>query len=222
MDQRPLVENQIGDGFKLVKRLVAEGFPVAAAFWVRPSEEEGYWMLYLASKVYDESGPKAAYQKVVDAWLQLDEPWFTMSEITVIREKDPITQDVLAIMRKHPGPMATRSRRPTLGKMDIEEVYIYPPVEEAALRSPPNIKVIGVKRVARGTTTEEVPEEVGYVEGFIGEAEFNTKFAELIRSKFGSFEQFATTYPRIILEEDSSKDESSSAEENTPESEPSK
>jgi len=201
MAQRYLVENQIDDGFKLVKRLVAEGFPVAAAFWVFPKEEEGYWMLYLASKVYDESGSDAAYGKVVDAWLQLDEPWFSMSEITVIGEKDPITQDVLDILKKHPGPMATRSRRPTLGKMEIEQVYIYPPVEDAARRPPPKVRIIGVKRTVRDSTTEEVPEEVGYVEGFVGEAQFNTKFAELIRSKFGSLEQFALTYPRIILEE---------------------
>jgi hypothetical protein len=200
MDQRALVENQIDDGFTLAKRLVAQGFPLAATFWVRPSED-GNWNLYLASKVFDESGPSAAYRKVVDVLRQLDDPWLSISEITVIGEKDPITQDVLAIMKKHPGPMATRSRRSTLGKLAIEEVYIYPPVEGVALRPPPNVKVIGVKRVTRGATTEEVPEEVGYVKGFIGEAEFNTKFAELIRSKFGSLEQFATTYPRVIFEE---------------------
>lgn len=200
MDQAPLVEKQIDDGFKLAKLLVADGFKVAAAFWVLHSEE-GDWKLYLASKVFDDSGPNVAYRKVADAFLQLADPWVSMSEITVIGEKDPTTQDVLGIMKKHPGPMATRSRSSTLGRMGIEEIYIYPPVEEAAQRPPPKVRIIGVKRIVRDTKTDEVPEEVGYVEGYIGGAEFNTKFAELIRSKFGSLEQFATTYPRIILEE---------------------
>jgi len=92
-------------------------------------------------------------------------------------------------------------RRPMLGNTAIEEVYIYPPVASVARRVPPQVKITGVKRIVRGTETEEVSEVVGYVEGFIGEADFNNKFAELIKSKFGTTEQFGVTYPRIILEE---------------------
>jgi hypothetical protein len=200
MDQRPLVENQIDDGFKLARTLVAEGFDVAAAFWVCPSED-GEWVLYLASRMVDESGPSVAYRKVADALRTLEDPWVSMSEIKVIGERNPITQDVLGIMRKHPGPMATRSRRPLLGKMEIEEAYIYPPLQATARREPPNVRIIGLKKITRGAKTEEEEEEVGYVEGFIGAPEFNTKLAELIKAKFGSLEQFAGTYPRVILEE---------------------
>ena len=46
-----------------------------------------------------------------------------------------------------------------------------------------------------------MPELVGYVKGLVGGAEFNTNFADLIRTKFGSTEQFATAYPRVILKE---------------------
>src|SRR4051812_42945902 len=107
MDQRPLVENQIDDSFKLARFLTTEGCDVTAAFWVRTSDEED-WTLYLASRVVDESGPLVVYRKVVDALQRLVDPWVTISEITVIGERNPITQDVLRIMQKHPGPMATR------------------------------------------------------------------------------------------------------------------
>jgi hypothetical protein len=200
MDQGPLVDNQIDDGFKLVKQLGTTGFDVAAAFWVRTSED-GQWTLYIASKVVEESGTAAAYRKVADALRQLEDPWVSMSEVKVIGEKNPITTDVLAILRKHPGPMATRSRRPTLGDIETDEVYVYPAVE-GAIRRPPNVRIIGVKKVTSGTETRDVQEEVGQVEGFIGEPEFNTKFTALIRSKFGSPEQFAATYPRVILQEE--------------------
>jgi hypothetical protein len=195
-----LVENQIDDGFKLTRQLVTAGFDVSAAFWVRTSED-GQWTFYIASKGFDEGGAAVAYRKVADALRLLDDPWISISEIKVIGERDLIARDVLRILRRHPGPMATRSRRATLGTLEAEEVYIYPPMEGAASQPPPKVRIIGVKKVPSGTATRDVEEEVGYVEGFIGEPEFNTKFAALIKSKFGSPEQFAGTYPRIVLEE---------------------
>jgi hypothetical protein len=200
MDQKPLVESQIDDGFKLAKTLVAGGFDVAAAFWVCPTED-GQWTFYLASKVFDEKGPAIAYRKVADAMQKLDDPWLSMSETKVIGEKNPITAAVLGILRKHPGPMATRSRRPLLGNIEIDEVYIYPPVEGAARTPPPRVKVTGLKKVQCGTAVKEESEVIGFVEGFIGEAEFNTRFADLIKEKYGSPEQFAHAFPRIVLEE---------------------
>jgi hypothetical protein len=199
MDQGPLVEPQIDDGFRVVKRLVGGGFPVAAAFWVR-SGEERRWKLYVASKLFDESGPSAAAGKVVEAVLQLEDPWITISDITVVGERNPITQDVLRVLNRRPGPMAIRLRQPVLGNLETEEAYIYPRMEEAARRPPPKVKIIGIKQDPSETPPQEVREEVGCLEGFIGEPEFNTKLAALIRSKFGSPEQFAVAYPRVVLE----------------------
>ena len=125
----------------------------------------------------------------------------TLSDINFIGERNPAVKDVRSILERHPGPMATHLRRRTLGSLDIEQVYIYPPMEGAARRAAARIRIIGVKKITRGTLTEDAPEELGYVEGFIGEPEFNTKLATLIRSKFGSPEQFATSYPRVIFEE---------------------
>ena len=46
MDQGPLVEPQIDDGFKLIKKLAAAGCDVAAAFWVKEHEYgDGRWAL---------------------------------------------------------------------------------------------------------------------------------------------------------------------------------
>jgi hypothetical protein len=200
MDQRPLVDPQIDDGFKLARGLAGEGLDVTAAFWAR-SSEEGEWALYVASKVFDDGGTPVAYRTIVEALRRLEDPWVSISEIKAIGERSPITQEVLGIMRRRPGPMALRSRSRALRDLGIEEVYIDPPVEGPARRPPPHVRVIGLKRVVQGNNTEESPEEVGQVEGFIGEAEFNTRLSELIRSKFGSPEQFAAAYPRVLLEE---------------------
>jgi hypothetical protein len=124
MAQGALVENQIDDGKKLTDLLTASGFDVTAAFWVRTAED-GEWTLYIASKVVDEKGPAAAYRAVNDALPKLKNPWISISEIKVIGTSYPMTADVLDLLFRYPGPMPIRSRRPRLGGVPIDEVYIY-------------------------------------------------------------------------------------------------
>jgi hypothetical protein len=59
----------------------------------------------------------------------MEAPWVSMSEIKLISPNNPIARDVLEIQRRYPARIATRSRRPQLGDIAIEEVYIYPPPE---------------------------------------------------------------------------------------------
>ncbi len=199
MDQGPLVVNQIDDGFHLAQHLVAAGIDVTAMFWVWPKKEDSAWALYVASKVYDEKGYVEVGSGILDALKKLDDPWITMFDIKAIGANDPITKDVLEIMRRHPGPMAVRSRKSPLGKLAICEVFVYPPVEGVPRRQP-IIKIVGVRKEVTGPTTREVEDEIGYVEGVVGEAEFNTKFTELVKTRFGSMVQFQETYPRIVLQ----------------------
>lgn len=200
MDQSCLVNNQIDEGFEIAKSLVADGVDLVVAFWAY-SEEDGRWTLYFAPKVVDEKNRGEFYRRLNVRVSNDEDAWVSRSDISGIREEKPLAQLALDIRKKHPGPMATRSRRKSLGDLGVEEVYVYPPIEGAVRSAPPNVRVTGVKKVVHGTMTEEVPEVVGYVKGFVGGAEFNTNFADLIKTKFGSSEQFATAYPRVILEE---------------------
>lgn len=126
MDQSTLVEDQIDDGRRFVERFAADGNPVHAAFWTKTAEE-GIWFLYVVTELIDCVGPAAAYRTVHVAFQRLGESWVSSSEIKVISPNNPIAQDVLAVMARHPGRLATRFSGRTLGSMSVEQTYIYPP-----------------------------------------------------------------------------------------------
>ena len=109
MDQKYLVENQIDEGLEIAKSLVADGVDLIAAFWAYPeSEDDGRWKFYLAPQVADEKGLVAVYQKLIDTPQKDEDAWVSFLDVTVIEERNPLTQIVLDISKKHPGPNATR------------------------------------------------------------------------------------------------------------------
>ncbi len=126
MDQSTLVEERITDGRRFVERFAADGNPVLAAFWVRTAEE-GIWFEYVVTALIDRVGPAAAYRAVHTALQKLGECWVSSSEIKVISPNNPIAKDVLAVMARHPGRLATRFGGNTLGSMAVEQTYIYSP-----------------------------------------------------------------------------------------------
>ncbi len=123
MDQGTLVEEQIDVGRRFVERFAADGNPVQAAFWVKTAEE-GIWFLYVAAEIFDRDGPAAAYRAVHASLRKLGKNSVSSSEIKVISPNNPIAKDVLAIVGRHPGRLATGST--TLGSMVVEQTIIYP------------------------------------------------------------------------------------------------
>src|SRR5262245_39407751 len=74
MDQGTLVEMQIDNGNRLLDQLVEEGVPVAAAAWLKESDD-GQWFLYIATPLVDEGGAtKEAYRHVNLVIRRLPEP----------------------------------------------------------------------------------------------------------------------------------------------------
>jgi len=132
MDTGTLVEDQIDLGKKLIDMLAETGFDVTAAFWVKASEE-GSWFLYIASEAVDRLGLAAAYREVYRVFKSAPYEWDLLSEMKLTGKDNPITRDVLEIRNRFANRMATRSRRPQLGNLAIDEVYIYPPSEAEKL-----------------------------------------------------------------------------------------
>ncbi len=126
MDQSTLVENQVDDGRRFIERFAADGNPVQGAFWVK-TPEEGIWFLYVATDLIDRVGPAAAYRAVHASLQKLDELGVSSSEIKIVSPSNPVAKDVLAIMARHPGRLPTRFGGKTLGSMEVEQTYIYPP-----------------------------------------------------------------------------------------------
>ena len=126
MDQSTLVGNQIDDGRRFVERFAADGNPIQAAFWGKTAEE-GLWFLYVATDTVDLVGPAATYRAVQTSLQKLRDSWVSSSEIKVVSPANPIAKDVLAIMARHTGRLATRFGGKTLGSTAVEQTYIYPP-----------------------------------------------------------------------------------------------
>ena len=109
-----------------MERFAADGNPVQAAFWVKTAEE-GIWFLYVVTDLIDREGPAAAYRAVHYALNQFGTSWISSSEIKVIGPNNPIAEDVLAVMTRHPGRLATRFGGKMLGSMAVDQTYLYPP-----------------------------------------------------------------------------------------------
>jgi len=149
MDQALLVEQQIDDGQELIDLLLREGFDVSAAAWVKPSEEDRY-LLYLVSKGVDEHGLSAAYRAIHPVLGKLHAPWVSLADLRLVGPTNPVGADIMEINRKYPGRSPTRTRRPQLGSMSIDEAYVYPtpgqlpPWFEKMKRTYPSAEAIAV------------------------------------------------------------------------------
>lgn len=125
MDSNALVGFQIDAGQRVITRLVVDGFPIAAAFWARTTEED-IWFLYIASTVVDEQGPTQGYRALQASLRHLEGIPLSMSEIKLIGKDNPITRDVAAILDRFPGRSPARLAGKQIGGIGTEEIHIYP------------------------------------------------------------------------------------------------
>jgi hypothetical protein len=125
MDSNTLVDFQINAGERLIVQLLRDGFKVEAAFWLKTAEE-GIWFLYIASPIVEEKGLAGAYRVLQLSHQRLQGIPLSLSDIKLVGKDNPITRDVLAILARFPGVMATRFGGKQLGDVSIEEAYIYP------------------------------------------------------------------------------------------------
>jgi hypothetical protein len=131
MDTISLVDEQVESGRRLLEQLSAADFPVRAACWAKPADEDR-WSLYVASPAVDKKGVTSAYREVFRVLRSIENSWVTDSDVKLIGEGNSVTSGILDIQKRYPGRMATRSRRPLLGDLPVDEVYIYPPAMASA------------------------------------------------------------------------------------------
>jgi hypothetical protein len=125
VDQVALVDEQIDDARKLINQLLEDGFDVAGAAWVKPTEGDR-WLLYIVSKAVDEGPLAAAYRALYPALQRLELTWFALGGIKLIGVSNPIARDILDIQRRFPSQRPTRTRGPRLGELAVDETYVYP------------------------------------------------------------------------------------------------
>jgi hypothetical protein len=109
MDTDTLVENLIDDGQKLVEELPQRGFEVAAAFWLKTSED-GKWHFYIVSPVVELKGPVKAYRELHPLLRAMPQPfWIDPLAIKLLGPNNPIARDVLAVYGRAPTARASPS-----------------------------------------------------------------------------------------------------------------
>jgi hypothetical protein len=141
MAQGTLVDQLVQDGRQLLEQLARDGFPIAAAWWLKPFVEveqwepfnppyvEREWEFYVASTVVEDEGPAVAYDSIYKALRVMQPnlpPAFSMSRITAVGAKNPATAEVFKIMRLYGGAPPIYVARCRLGNIEAKEVYIYP------------------------------------------------------------------------------------------------
>ena len=92
-----------------------------------------------------------AYREVYRVLRTLRNPWVTDSDIRLVGEGDPITKEVLDIKKRYPVGLPTRSRRPQLGNLAVEETYVYPVTEHE--KKPPRLSFT-IDYARKGETNE--------------------------------------------------------------------
>jgi hypothetical protein len=152
MAQGTLVDMQVEDGRQLLEQLARSSFPVAAAWWLKPSvivEEQPFntpyvereWQFYLASPVVETQGQTRAYHSIHEALRKIHPSHdpviasISMSRITVVGENHPATQEVFKIIRLYRGKPPIYVARCRLGNIEAKEVYIYPPADNESAQS---------------------------------------------------------------------------------------
>lgn len=143
MDQELLVNDQLDAGRQLLERLTDSGFTITAAFWARQTNEDG-WYLYIASPLVDERGQTATYRIVQDVLRKDPNPWLGPLDVRMISTADPMAKAAAEIIRPKAatGPFAVPNPKPypgmtrfggaSLGGVNVDGVYIYPPQEVSA------------------------------------------------------------------------------------------
>jgi hypothetical protein len=131
MDPGALVEELIGDGQFYIQRLLDDGVPVRAAFWLKEAEG-GLWYLYISTAIVDESGGREAYRRILDVFRQNERAWLADSDIKVIGTDNAIVREVSELASRFPGRSPLRSRQSMLGGVPAEEVYVYPVGQRAS------------------------------------------------------------------------------------------
>jgi hypothetical protein len=126
MDQETLVTEKIDDGWKLIVQAERDGASIAAAFWIKTSED-GLWILYIASSLAEQD-PAAAYRAVYASLGKMPGNCVAKTELKLISPANPLVQGLLSIQPRHPFLATQRIWGYRVGGISIQAGLIYPSV----------------------------------------------------------------------------------------------
>ena len=127
-----MVNVPLAAGWKLIDSLIGRGFPLEAAFWAQPREDEN-WVFYLVSPAVEKQGLGEAYQ-LIHGSLRDAVTWgIDPFSITIIGVDNPMAKAVADIVKPVANAEPNRLVRPlrarSLGGIPVGAAFIYPPYE---------------------------------------------------------------------------------------------
>ena len=133
MDSNPLVNEFIEAALRLLAEY-AKVVPIKVAFWLKDPDRTN-WDLYVASERYGDGPRQADYLELVMVKRALrqefHDPHLDQTRIHLVQVDDPAVQAALEVRRQYPEPNPIRLHGRIFGKMYVDGVYIYPPLELA-------------------------------------------------------------------------------------------
>jgi hypothetical protein len=132
MDQEPLVSEQIEAGKRFIDEF-DKHVPVRAAFWLKATEDSG-WYLYVASDRITDENTRTTYAKVGQLAKKINDPNLDMFRVKLIGTKNPYARDVLARYKRLRAAVPIRITSGQFGEMSVEGAYLYPPPASAAVK----------------------------------------------------------------------------------------
>jgi len=108
MDQEPLVTEQIEAGRKFIEEF-DKYRPVQAAFWLKATEDSG-WYLYVASDQITDENFDVAYGEVARASRSIRDPNLDLFRVKVVGVDDPRDKAALDVYQQYSGRAPARVR----------------------------------------------------------------------------------------------------------------
>jgi hypothetical protein len=124
MDQEPLVIEQIEAGRKFIEEF-EQYRPVRAAFWLKQTEDSG-WYLYVASDQIPDENAREAYGDARRASRNIQDPNFDLFRVKLAGVDDPLAKTALDIYRQFAGRVPARVPPSQFGPLGAEAVYLDP------------------------------------------------------------------------------------------------
>lgn len=132
MELISLTDNQASDGRRFLDRLSREGFPLAAAAWIK-EYDVGYWYLYVATPFVRRRSCRSGYEITGLILEAMPQPFHVgRFQVNLIRANTRLGLAILENAARLPPGEGTPYIGFPLGDMSIDEAYIYSVISAAA------------------------------------------------------------------------------------------
>ena len=121
----PIMVNESKEAGLSLLQLVNKDHPVRVGFWMKTADEPN-WLLYIGGDWVKHTYSKDAYEVVISAIHELNNPDLFVLDIRVIAMDHPLAKAALNFWEEYPGKLPVWYRVSRFGDSYVDRVYLYP------------------------------------------------------------------------------------------------